>query len=91
MISSVKITTKIIKRNGAQELFDADKIHRVVMAAGLTDAQADKLVHTVVRKLQTLQQKTMRSATLKKIVLAELKKVSEYSSGLYEWYQNTKK
>jgi len=81
----------IIKRDGTTEPFSPKKLHRVARAADLNEDQADKLIAIIKRKLKATKRTKIHSHVLRDMVLFELKKVSEYAAGLYEWYEGTKK
>lgn len=81
---------QVVKRDGTLENFDQDKIVRVVMAAGLTDAQAQELAAKVSEWVTKLEQEKITSLKLKDKVGEELKKLDEHAHDLYRWYQETK-
>lgn len=78
----------IVKRDGSKEPFDANKIARVVQAAGLDQDQATRLAEEVENEVKTNQELT--SLQIRDIVSEKLKNVDEYAAGLYDWYQKTK-
>jgi transcriptional regulator NrdR family protein len=80
----------IVKRNNSLELYNPQKIKRVVMAAGLSEEMATSLVSTIEKWLRSLKTEQLSSITLRDEVLNELKKVSTTAANLFAWYQKTK-
>jgi len=80
----------VIKRNGERELFDADKITRVVSAAGLRPVDASELSDRVASWAQKQGKPSITSLAIRDKVFKELEKADKYASGLYAWYQNLK-
>ncbi|MFV1917359.1 MAG: ATP cone domain-containing protein [Patescibacteria group bacterium] len=81
---------RVVKRDGKLEDFEKGKIERVLKAAGLTGQEAMNLTRKVVDWITSLDQRKVNSTQIKDKVHEELKKVNEYSAGLYEWYERTK-
>lgn len=81
---------KVKKRDGGLEDFAADKIHRVVVAAGLTAEQAKLLVERIVQWARGHREPHLSSLTIRDRVLAELRKIHAPAAGMFAWYQKTK-
>ncbi|MFH2021965.1 MAG: ATP cone domain-containing protein [Patescibacteria group bacterium] len=82
---------KVLKRDGSLENFNQEKIHLVTKAAGLTEEQAKNLTKKAVDWVFSTGKSTVSSLDIRLKVAAMLKEISEYSAGLYEWYEKTKK
>lgn len=80
----------IIKRNGAKELFDPEKITRVVQAAGLRPVDAAELTDKVVAWIEKQSKRQFTSIEIRDKVFKEIEKIDKYASGLFAWYQNLK-
>lgn len=80
----------IIKRNGAKEPFDAEKISRVAQAAGLRPIDASELADRIDRWAKNLKENEITSIKVRDRVFKEIEKVDKYASGLFAWYQNLK-
>jgi transcriptional regulator NrdR family protein len=80
----------VIKRGGSKELFDPEKISRVVAAAGLRPVEAAELAEGVARWIELTGKEEVSSIEIRDRVFKELEKVDKYASGLYAWYQNLK-
>lgn len=80
----------IIKRNGAKEPFDAEKIARVVQSAGLRPIDAAELADRIDRWAKNQPKNELSSIEIRDRVFKEIEKVDKYASGLYAWYQNLK-
>lgn len=78
----------VVKRDGSKELFDAAKITRVVIAAGLDQSKASLLTEDVVNQLKN--QPEVTSLQIRDLVSTRLRAVDQYAAGLYDWYQKTK-
>lgn len=79
---------KVIKRDNTEEDFDTDKIARVLEATGL-DGDKHKDLAKKIEKWAKKQGKTIKSSAIRLKVYEELKKLDEYSAGLYFWYKKT--
>ena len=80
----------VIKRGGAKEPFDPEKITRVVTAAGLRPVEAAELAEGVARWVELTAKSEITSLAIRDRVFKELEKLDKYASGLYAWYQNLK-
>lgn len=80
----------VIKRNGARELFDPEKIARVVQAAGLRPIDASELAGRIDRWAKNKDTNEITSIEIRDRVFKEIEKVDKYASGLFAWYQNMK-
>lgn len=80
----------VVKRNGARELFDAEKVARVVQAAGLRPIDAADLAERVDRWAKNKENKEITSIEIRDRVFKEIEKMDKYASGLFAWYQNLK-
>lgn len=80
----------IIKRNGAKEPFEAEKIAKVVQAAGLRPVDAAELAERIEKWVNARGKTELTSIEIRDRVFLELEKVDKYASGLYAWYQNLK-
>lgn len=80
----------IVKRNGAKEPFDAEKISQVVQAAGLRPVDAAELADRIDRWAKNQTKNELSSIEIRDRVFKEIEKVDKYASGLYAWYQNLK-
>lgn len=80
---------KVVKRDGTIEAYDADKIVRVVSAAGLRPVDAAGLSDKITSWLET-KKGQVTSIDIRDKVFEELEKVDKYASGLFAWYQNLK-
>lgn len=81
---------KVLKRDGSLEDFNLEKIYRVTKAAGLTEAQARKLTDKLSAWVNSAGKSTISSLDIRLQVVLLLKEISEYSAGLYEWYEKSK-
>lgn len=81
---------KVIKRDGRLEEFDANKIQRVCMAAGLSEEKAQSISNKVLASIDKYNEKSISSEDIAKLVIAELKEVDVYAADMFEWYQKTK-
>lgn len=80
----------ITKRDGRTEKFDPDKIKRVVMAAGLNEADAASLSQDVATWLKQNTDGMISTLRIRDQVLSRLRGLDSYAAGLYEWYEKTK-
>ena len=81
---------RVVKRDRTLEDFDKKKIARVVAAAGLEIEKANDLADRVDLWVTQNSQEAVTSLQIRDKVLEELKKVSSYAAGLFEWYEKTK-
>lgn len=81
---------KVLKLDGSTEDFDLKKIKRVVVAAGLTEEQGQKLVDNIGQWAISLNKTTVSVKDIRDQVYEGLKKVSSYAAGLFSWYEKTK-
>ncbi|MFC1711380.1 ATP cone domain-containing protein [Patescibacteria group bacterium] len=86
----MKKTKKIEKRDKTQEDFDRKKINQVVIAAGLSNSEADLVSENVEAWVNSLNEDLITSLQVKDKVLEELKKVNSYVASLFDWYEKTK-
>lgn len=80
----------VIKRDGKEEPFDAEKVSKVVQAAGLRPVEASELSEKISQWIEGLDRKTLTSIEIRDKVFKELEKIDKYASGLFAWYQNLK-
>lgn len=80
----------IIKRDGTLEDFDANKISRVVQAAGLDAVQADRLAQEISGQLTNSGDQTISSLTIRDLVIKKLHHLNENAANLFTWYEKTK-
>jgi len=80
----------IIKRGGSEEVFDKNKITKVVKAAGLSDNQAALLSENVNTWVEKCGKEKITSLEIRDKVLEQLKTMNDNAAGLYEWYEKTK-
>jgi len=81
---------KVLKRDGSLEDFDPEKIYRVTKSAGLTEEQARSLTDKLNAWVASAGKSTISSLDIRLQVVTLLKGISEYSAGLYEWYEKGK-
>jgi transcriptional regulator NrdR family protein len=81
---------QVIKRNGSKELFDPEKIDRVVVAAGLSPDKATTLVKNISDWVTNQKSGEISSLLLRDKVIEELEKSDEYAANMFAWYQKTK-
>ena len=81
---------KVIKRDGSQEPFSLEKIHKVVVAAGLTEQNTQTLLANMQKWAECLPEKTVTSIEIRDKVLSELTHLDTYVANLFKWYQKTK-
>lgn len=84
------MSTVVIKRDGSKEPFDAEKIDRVVVAAGVTPDQATEIVARMNTWLTDKHLSEISSLELRDKVIEELRKTDSYAANMFEWYQKTK-
>jgi transcriptional regulator NrdR family protein len=80
----------IIKRDGAQEVFEINKIYRVLKAAGLPEDQTKKVIENVEAWISERNLNEFKSIELKDKILKELQMINPQIAGLYQWYESTK-
>ena len=80
----------VLKHDGTTEEFLLEKIIRVVMAAGLEEAQALSLASDISEWAKSLNISQITTAQIRDQVIARMQKINPYSAGLYKWYENTK-
>lgn len=81
---------KVIKRDRSLEDFNPQKIKRVVMAAGLDEADAQNLTEKLEAWAHSLGKDKISSLEIRNRVIQELELIDEYTAGLFKWYQKTK-
>ena len=81
---------KVLKRDGSLEDFDPEKIYRVTKAAGLTEVQARILIDKLTVWINSAGKSPISSLDIRLQVVMLLKEISEYSAGIYEWYEKSK-
>lgn len=80
----------VIKRNGEMEVFDPEKIVRVVTAAGLRPIDAAGLAEKITDWAEKQGAGGISAIQIRDRVFNELEKMDKYASGLFAWYQNLK-
>lgn len=86
----MKEKIKVLKRDGSLEDFYPEKIYRVTKAAGLTEEQAKNLSQKLTDWVTSAGKSTISTLDIRLQVVMLLKEISEYSAGLYEWYEKGK-
>ena len=81
---------QVFKKNGGKENFDPQKIKRVVVAAGLTENEAEKLSIDVSKWMFEQRKKEFTSIEIRDRILTELMKVNKNIADFYRWYQKTR-
>ena len=84
------VNIEVKKKDDSLELFNSEKIKRVVIAAGLSENDGAHLAEQVNTWAHSLNKPVINSRALRDKVYEELKKVSEYSTGLFTWYEKMK-
>jgi transcriptional regulator NrdR family protein len=80
----------VVKRDGAKEPYNEDKIKTVVNTAGLDSHQSEALAITVTEWIKSSGKKEVTSLEIRDKVLKELKSYNENVSNLFDWYEKTK-
>lgn len=80
----------VVKRDGAHEPFDEQKIVRVVRAAGVHEGQAVDLAKSASAWLAKQPGELITSLAIRDVVHERLEQVNKYAANLYRWYQKTK-
>lgn len=80
----------IIKRDGKAENYDPEKIVKVVMAAGLDLAPAQKLAAEVTSWIKKSGFQKLTSIELRDFIAEKLNKYDESAAKMFIWYQTTK-
>ncbi len=81
---------QIIKRDGSKELFEPEKISRVVIAAGLDPQDAQKIITYVETELKDKNITETTSLNIRDLVVTALETVSKSAHDMFVWYQSTK-
>lgn len=81
---------QVTKRDGTNEVFDLQKISRVVAAAGLEQDEADALANTVQQKIIDSGRQVLTSLVIRDLVIGELHHINENAANLFTWYEKTK-
>lgn len=81
---------EIIKRDGSKEPFEAEKIVRVVKAAGLDDRQSQELAAHVAEWIESQPDQAVSSLTVRDEVQKQLDSMNRYVADLFRWYEKTK-
>ena len=89
MYNDFSMNKKIKKRDGSFEPYYESKIAKVMVAAGLSTIEAQKIAAKVTEWVNS-QQGEINSLAIRDKVLEELNKVSKYAAGFYTWYEKTK-
>lgn len=85
-----RVSFKVEKRDKSLEEYDSEKIKRVVMAAGLTEEKADELCQKVNTWALGIDKNVVSSIEIKDKVAEEIKKLDDYASKKYNWYEGYK-
>lgn len=80
----------VIKRDGSEEDFSTEKLHRVVTAAGLTEAKAQIVIEKLKDWASKVTTTSVTSLEIRDQVLKELTEVDNYAANMFSWYQKTK-
>lgn len=81
---------EVIKRDGSKEPFEAEKIARVVKAAGLDDRQAQELAAHVAEWIESQPDQALSSLMVRDEVQKQLDSMNRYAADLFRWYEKTK-
>lgn len=81
---------QVIKRDGGLENFEKEKILRVVKAAGLDQAKAEKLANDVESWVKSRKHHALTTLMIRDKVAEELKNMDSYAYNLFVWYEKTK-
>ncbi len=81
---------QVVKRDGAKENFEQEKIARVLMAAGLERTKALGIATSVENWILKNGKSTLTSLQIKDRVLEELRLVDTNVANLFAWYEKTK-
>jgi transcriptional regulator NrdR family protein len=82
--------TKFIKRNGSVELYDENKIIRVLIAAGLNANQAENLAKGITSWIKKTNELQINSLQIRNKVIEELEKTNKYVANFFQWYEKNK-
>jgi transcriptional regulator NrdR family protein len=78
---------KVQKRNGSIEDYDPNKIKRVVIAAGLNEEEAEKLVQAVNRQIEERGKTQVTSIQIRDQVIIEIQKLNRNAANKFIWYE----
>ncbi len=81
---------QIQKRDGVLESYSPEKIKRVLLAAGCTQDQANRLIKIIDAWFIEIKKEIVTSLEVRDKLLAELPSVNETAANLYRWYESTK-
>ena len=81
---------KVVKRDGSFEDFDLTKIVSILKAAGMDETASKLIAESITLWINKQDGNAISSLLIRDEIQKELKKVSPYIAGLYEWYQKTK-
>lgn len=80
----------VVKKDGSVERFDKNKVKRVMVAAGLSDPQADAIAENITSWVKNLQEVRINSFKIRERLISEMKKVNQNAANLYIWYEGIK-
>ncbi len=81
---------KVQKRNGSIEDYDSNKILRVVIAAGLTQNEAEKLVKLVNDWLKGKSEPQITSVQIRDRIIVEIQKINKNAANKFIWYEKSR-
>ena len=80
----------VIKRDGAREEFNPDKLIQVAEAAGLELPKAVQLAQSIKEWINKLNRKQVTSIEIRDRVQEVLLSLDRHVGDLFRWYQKTK-
>ena len=81
---------QVVKKDGTLEDFEKDKIERVTLAAGLSQAQAKKLAGDIETWAESLGKNQIPTLQIRNQVLSELNNLNQFAANAFLWYEKTK-
>ncbi len=85
-----RMKIKVVKRDKELADYDSIKIKKIVVAAGLTEKEADGLCKTIDKWLGKLDKKQVTSLQIRDQVLVEIQKINEQVARKFIWYEKYK-
>jgi len=80
----------VIKRNGDKQVFDPEKVQRVVIASGISPLDSEEIVENIVSWLESRGKNIVSSMEIGDKLFQELEKVDKNASGVFAWHQTRK-
>jgi transcriptional regulator NrdR family protein len=81
---------KVIKRDNSQDLYDPEKIEKVVKAAGLNEGEAKKLSGLITKWIKNEKLTQLTSLQIRDRVVVEIQKMNKAAAHKYIWYEKYK-